>query len=68
MPRSDTAADEILGAPVTLILPELDERAALAEQRTELRARRKGGVELPVEATFSSWEADGERFHHDRAA
>ncbi len=54
--------DEILGAPVSLILPGLDEGTAPTEQRAELEARRKGGVEVPVEATFSSWEADGERF------
>jgi PAS domain S-box-containing protein len=54
--------DEILGAPVTLILPELDRRAVPDDERVELRARRRGGVELPVEAAFSSWEADGDRF------
>jgi PAS domain S-box-containing protein len=54
--------EEIQGAPVSKILPELASRETIDDETAELRALRKDGVELPVEATFASWAADGERF------
>jgi PAS domain S-box-containing protein len=53
--------DEIRGAPVSKLLPDLADREAGDEGTFELRALRKDGTALPVEAIFSSW-TDGEHF------
>jgi PAS domain S-box-containing protein len=56
--------EEVTGGPVSLILPELEGQfnGEAAERTVELRGRRKGGSELPVEATFSNLEAGGEPY------
>jgi PAS domain S-box-containing protein len=55
-------AEEITGAPVSQVLPELGDDIPLGKQQVELRARRKGGIEVPVEVTSAAWDAGGERF------
>jgi PAS domain S-box-containing protein len=59
-------AAEMTGAAVSLILPGLDDDAAarerLAGSRLELLGRRRGDIGIPLEATFSTWEAEGEVF------
>jgi PAS domain S-box-containing protein len=59
-------AGEMTGAAASLILPGLDDDAAVHEQlagsRVELLGRRRGEIDIPLEATFSKWEADGSVF------
>lgn len=69
------AREEILGEPIEMLLPESFRKAHLAHrdryQRNpharpmgagmELRARKKDGIEIPVEISLSPWEHDGHR-------
>jgi PAS domain S-box-containing protein len=66
-------SDEVLGKPLTILMPERLQDAhlrgfarflATGEARiigspAELIGRRKDGVEIPVELSLSSWEAEG---------
>ncbi|MBF0110944.1 MAG: response regulator [Magnetococcales bacterium] len=72
----DYREEEVLGRPLTLLIPERDHEAharalarvrdtgemKLAGQLLELTARRKDGTEFPLELSLSSWMANGKRF------
>ncbi|MBI3107986.1 MAG: PAS domain S-box protein, partial [Candidatus Rokubacteria bacterium] len=70
------AEDELLGRPLTLLMPErhreshqagLDRLGATGESPllgkvVDLRGRRKDGTEFPLELQLASWETAGQRF------
>ncbi|MEK7447076.1 MAG: PAS domain S-box protein [candidate division NC10 bacterium] len=70
------AEDELLGRPLTLLMPErhreahqagLDRLGATGESRllgkvVDLHGRRKDGTEFPLELALASWETAGQRF------
>ena len=70
------AEDELLGRPLTLLMPErhreahqakLDRPGPAVESRllgrvVDLQGRRKDGTEFPMELALASWETAGQRF------
>ncbi len=70
------AEDELLGRPLTLLMPErqreayqaaLDRRGATGESRplgreVDRQGRRKDGTEFPLEMSLANWETAGRRF------